>query len=68
MKIELRTTELFIVIDEEKLLTAKGKGNKTAKFETEEQADEWASGRLNVWCVVKIHFKHEWVQHKTINN
>tara|TARA_R100000781_G_scaffold105256_1_gene69066 strand:+ start:780 stop:977 length:198 start_codon:yes stop_codon:yes gene_type:complete len=64
MKIELRTTELFIVIDEETLLTAKGKGNKTAKFETEEQAWEWASERLNLWCVVKIHFKHEWIEHK----
>lgn len=63
MKTELRTTKLFIVIDEEKLLTAK-KSNKTAKFETEEQANEWASGRLNLWCVVKIHFKHEWIEHK----
>ena len=63
MKTELRTTKLFIVIDEEKLLTAK-KSNKTAKFDTEEQANEWASGRLNLWCVVKIHFKHEWIEHK----
>ena len=60
----MKTTKLFIVIDEEKLLTAKGKNKKTAKFETEEQANQWASQRLNLWCVVKIHFNDEWIQHK----
>tara|TARA_R100000808_G_C2108547_1_gene123343 strand:- start:215 stop:412 length:198 start_codon:yes stop_codon:yes gene_type:complete len=64
MKTELRTTELFIVIDEERLLTAKGKGNKTAKFKTEHEANEWASGVLGLWSVVKIHFKHPWIEHK----
>tara|TARA_R100000329_G_scaffold822_1_gene1552 strand:+ start:2354 stop:2539 length:186 start_codon:yes stop_codon:yes gene_type:complete len=59
----MKTTKLFIVIDEETLLTAKGKGNKTAKFETEEQANEWASQRLEVWRVFKVHFQHEHIQH-----
>ena len=59
----MKTTKLFIVINEETLLTAKGKGNKTAKFETEEQANDWASQRLEVWRVFKVHFKHEHIQH-----
>ena len=59
----MKTTELFIVINEETLLTAKGKGNKTAKFKTEEQANEWASRRLEVWRVFKVHFQHEHIQH-----
>ena len=59
----MRTTKLFIVINEETLLTAKGKGNKTAKFETEEQANEWASQRLEVWRVFKVHFQHEHIHH-----
>ena len=60
----LRTTNLWIVLNEETLNTMKGKGGKTAKFETEEEADNAASGKLNMWCVVKVHFIHEWLHHK----
>jgi hypothetical protein len=59
-----KTTELWIVINEETLNTMKGKGNKTAKFKTEQEADKIASGKLNLWCTKKIHFHHKWVQHK----
>jgi hypothetical protein len=60
---ELKTTELFIVLDEETLLTMKGKGGKTAKFKTEKEADEAASHKLNMWIAVKVHFEHKWLHH-----
>ena len=59
----MKTTELFIVIDEATLLTAKGKQNKTAKFRTEKEADEWASQRLEMWSVFKVHFNHKFIEH-----
>tara|TARA_Y100001963_G_C6559648_1_gene343709 strand:+ start:23 stop:208 length:186 start_codon:yes stop_codon:yes gene_type:complete len=59
----MRTTKLFIVIDEENLKVATGKYAKPLKFETEEQANDWASNNCEVWRVFKVHFKHEWIQH-----
>ena len=60
------TTKLFIVLNEETLNTMKGFGGKTAKFETEEEADMVASESLNMWTVVKVHFNHRWLHH-TVN-
>lgn len=60
----MRETNLFIVLDEETLNTLKGKGNKTAKFQTEEEANMFAGGRLEVWTVVKVHFQHRFINHK----
>jgi len=60
----MRTTKLFIVIDEYKLETSKHEDGTIAKFETENQANDWACGRLEVWQVFKVHFQHEWIQHK----
>lgn len=62
-KEDLLETELYIVINEETLNTLKGKGGKTAKFTTREQADSFASERLEMWSVSKIHFKHKWIDH-----
>ena len=62
-KEDLLETELYIVINEETLNTLKGKGGKTAKFTTREQADSFASERLEMWSVSKIHFKHKWITH-----
>jgi hypothetical protein len=59
----MKKTKLFIVIDEATLLTAKGKQNKTAKFRTEKEADEWASQRLEMWSVFKVHFNHKFIKH-----
>ena len=42
---------------------ATGKYAKPLKFETEEQANDWASNNCEVWRVFKVHFKHEWIQH-----
>tara|TARA_R110001599_G_scaffold93196_1_gene243320 strand:- start:134 stop:268 length:135 start_codon:yes stop_codon:yes gene_type:complete len=41
----------------------KGKRGKTAKFETEEEANMEAGGRLNMWVVVSVHFEHKFLQH-----
>ena len=62
-KEDLLETELYIVINEETLNTLKGKEGKTAKFTTREQADSFASERLEMWSVSKIHFKHKWINH-----
>ena len=63
IKEDLLETELYIVINEETLNTLKGKEGKTAKFTTREQADSFASERLEIWSVSKIHFKHKWINH-----
>jgi len=59
-----KETKLFVVLNEETLNTMKGKGGKTAKFNTEEEANTEAGGKLNMWVVVKVHFNHKWIQHK----
>jgi hypothetical protein len=59
----MKTTNLFVVLNEQTLNTLKGKGNKTAKFLTEREADTFAASKLNVWVVVKVHFVDEWIQH-----
>jgi hypothetical protein len=56
-------TDLFIVLNEETLNTLKGKGNKTAKFATAMEADDFASTKLNLWCVVKVCFNHPFINH-----
>ena len=60
----MRETNLFIVLDEKSLNTLKGKGNKTAKFKTEAEADMFASEKLEVWTVVKVHFRHRFINHE----
>ena len=60
----MRTTKLFVVLNEETLNTMKGKGGKTAKFATEEEANMEAGGRLNMWTVVSVHFTHRFLHHK----
>ena len=60
---QMKTTKLFVVLNEETLNTMKGKGGKTAKFETEQEANNAAAKKLNMWCVVKVHFNHEWLNH-----
>ena len=60
----LNETKLWIVINEETLNTMKGKGGKTAKFKTKEEADWKAAGKLNLWTCIKIHFEHKFINHK----
>jgi len=59
----MKTTKLFVVLNEETLNTMKGKHGKTAKFETEQEANAVASKKLNMWSVIKVHFNHEWLNH-----
>ena len=59
----MKTTKLFIVLNEETLNTMKGKGGKTAKFKTEKEADEAASEKLMMWTTVSVHFNHKWLNH-----
>ena len=60
----MKTTELFIVIDEATLKTRLDEEtNEVAKFRTEKEADEWASQRLEMWSVFKVHFNHKFIEH-----
>ena len=72
-----KTTELWVVLNEENLQVVRENTRDTetsvinsaiAKFHTEEQANNWASERLNMWVAVKIHFNHRWLQHKVDEN
>lgn len=60
---ELNHTHLFVVLNEETLNTMKGKGGKTAKFKTFEEADWAAAERLNMWTVVEVNFHHKFIHH-----
>ena len=60
---QMKTTKLWIVINEESLNTAKGKNNKTAKFKTENEANKWAASRLELWDTKQIWFEHKFIQH-----
>ncbi len=59
----MKFTNLFIVLNEETLNTMKGKGGKTAKFYTEEEANVKANAKLNMWSVIQIQFHHEFLNH-----
>lgn len=58
-----KNTNLWIVLNEETLNTMKGKGGKTAKFTTEQEANTVASGKLNMWTTVHVNFNHRWLNH-----
>ena len=60
----MKTTKLFVVLNEETLNTMKGKDGKTAKFATQEGADMAAACRLlSMWTVVEVHFTHRFLHH-----
>lgn len=65
-----KTTEIWVVLNEENLQIAREntRAKSPAKFHTEEQANNWASERLNMWVAVKVHFNHRWLQHKVDEN
>tara|TARA_R110001606_G_scaffold291090_1_gene438948 strand:+ start:985 stop:1170 length:186 start_codon:yes stop_codon:yes gene_type:complete len=60
----MNKTNLWIVLNEETLNTMKGKGGKTSKFETEKEANETASSKLNMWVCVNVNFEHKFLEHK----
>ena len=63
----MKTTNLFIIINDETLNTVKGAGGKTAKFKTEADADKAVSGKLESWSVFNMHFIHKFINHKVIS-
>ena len=62
----MKTTDLFIIINDETLETVKRLGGKTAKFETEADAYSVTSVTLESWSVVRIAFSHRFIGH-TVN-
>jgi hypothetical protein len=63
LDLQLLTTHLYIVIDEEHLETLKGSDGITAQFTDRQEADSFASERLEIWSIKEIFFKHKWIQH-----
>ena len=61
-----KTTKLWVVLNEETLQIERQNvgGKAPAKFNTEEQANNWASERLNMWVAVEIFFNHRWLNHQ----
>lgn len=60
----LKETNIWIVLNEDTLNTMKGKGGKTAKFSTKEDANMVAAGKLNMWVCIHVNFNHEFLNHK----
>ena len=58
----LKTTNLFILINDETLETMK-EDEKTMKFETESDADKYASSKIESWSTCHIHFLHKFINH-----
>lgn len=61
---EKRTTNIWIIIDEEKLEILKDRNGNPKKFRTCEKANQWASDKLNMWAVFNVHFVHHFIHHK----
>jgi len=59
----LKKTNLWVILDEEKLSIVKGNG-QAMKFKTEEEADRFASSHLHLWIVVNINFLDKWWKHE----
>ena len=62
--LELRQTNLWIVIDEEFLTVWTNKKGEPRKFKTSSEANDKAKKKLNVWTVVPIRFQHKFIQHE----
>ncbi len=58
----MRTTRVFIVLNEASLEIAKQKG-EVRRFITEAEADKWARKNLHLWIVIKVYFKDKHIQH-----
>lgn len=60
------TTKLWVVLNEETLQIERQnvRGKAPAKFNTKQEANNWACERLNMWVAVKVHFNHRWLNHK----
>jgi len=59
----LRKTNLWVILNEEKLSIVK-KNGQAMKFKTEEEADRFASSHLHLWIVVNINFLDKWWKHE----
>jgi hypothetical protein len=63
----MRTTNLYIIINDETLQTVIRKNkegrNEIATFHSEGEADTFASSRLDSWSVCHINFNHRFIHH-----
>ena len=59
----LRKTDLWVILDEEKLRIVK-KNGEAMKFHSQGDADAFASGTLHLWIAVPINFLDKWVKHE----
>ena len=59
----MKTTNLFIIIDEEKLEVFKSDTGQPLKFKTKDDANMFAAERLEMWQVFNVHFTHKFLRH-----
>jgi hypothetical protein len=59
----MRTTNLFIIIDESNLEVKKSKKGEVKKFKSEKEADVFASKCLEIWTVLHVNFNHPFIEH-----
>ena len=59
----LRKTDLWVILDEEKLRIIK-KNGEAMKFHSQADADAFASGTLHLWIAVRINFLDKWWKHE----
>ena len=57
-------TNVFVVLNEETLEMLKCDSGRTLKFDTKEDANKYASRKLELWSVFQVAFKHPWIQHE----
>jgi hypothetical protein len=62
-ELKYKETNVFLILDETTLEIVKGDDNQALKFSTQDEANEFASGRLDVWDVINSCFIHRRVQH-----
>ena len=59
----MRTTNIWIVLDEETLETMKNEDGTVAKFHFKAWANKAASEKLNIWTCINVHFQHKFISH-----
>jgi hypothetical protein len=56
-------TNLWVILNEDNLQVVTDENGETLKFATNAEAETEASGMLEVWICVKIHFHHRFINH-----
>ena len=61
----MKTTKVFLILNEQTMRIEVNEFGKARMFETYRTADEWATGELNMFDIVKSHFTHDMLHHES---